>query len=42
MTSQVSRNIEKSEHQNYILLFILKFEIQEDVFIWFSVFIIFL
>ena len=33
MTSQVSRNIVRSEHQNYSLLLILNFGIQEDVFI---------
>ena len=40
MTSRVSRNIAKLQHQNYILLFVLNFRIQEDIFIRFSIFII--
>ena len=41
MTSQISRNIVKSSHQNYILYFVLNFGKQGAVFIWFSVTIFF-
>ena len=36
MTSQVGRNIVKFSHQKYILLFILNFGNQEDVFFGFT------